>query len=679
MTFVSALAWILLLIGTYLLSHQRFIWDGLLFVALSLGLLASYLFKRRDQGMHLWSHVQTLFPRGWGGWVRMGGVALSALVAINARSRPAHLGFSAALIAWVMAVAGFALSLLLQLPRNTVRSRSERREIFPLVGLLVAAALLRGVAVGRIPTNLGGDEGTQLVAGLELLTPPLGNPFATGWYSVPTMSFLAYGLGMEVFGASVAGARALSVVIGTLTVATTYLLGKVLSGHRIGLLSAAFVAFSAYHIHFSRLASNQIADPLIGTLTLWLIWRSLNLQPSVGRAEALSSTVRGQSRYYSAWYGRRGGEWQPHRSTLLLGLAGIVAGCGWYAYFGARWVTVLAALIFGWRALCVPDFLRRYWRGLLLFGLGLGVVTLPLAGWYAIHPSPLTERVNAVSIFASGWLAREIELTGKGPVALLLQQFWRSATAFHLTSDRTFWYFSERPLLDFLTGALMLVGFIEAVVKAKWPSRGLALLWFLPTLLVAWTFTESPPSSQRGLLMLPVAAIFAAWGGDLLAHQLHLRRSRLRWGALLLVTCVALLNGWYYFAVYTPRRIYGNPTAEMATAFARYALDHPEPVCSQGGMARGDCAGRVYLLGPPLLHWDFGAFRFMVRGMPGYDVPEETVPLDVQVPARFAFIPERSYQLEIVKVLYPGGRTEEIVSPDGRLLMVIYDWLGPGR
>jgi hypothetical protein len=58
-------------------------------------------------------------------------------------------------------------------------------------------------------------------------------------------------------------------------VLATFLLGRELSGKGSGWLAALVLTFSAYHIHFSRLASNQIFDPLIGALAFWLLWRAM--------------------------------------------------------------------------------------------------------------------------------------------------------------------------------------------------------------------------------------------------------------------------------------------------------------------------------------------------------------------------------------------------------------------
>jgi hypothetical protein len=647
MEILAGLALFCLLIATFMLARGIYVWDAaLLLVASTVGLGAMWLRGQPRSGRAA-AHLKQLVPRSRAGWARSAGLGLAALVALTARARLPGRSFADLLLLWLLALGLTLASLLVPLGWRGVWSlRLTRVERWGLLVLLTAAGLARGVAVGRVPANLGGDEGTQLVAALELMARPLGNPFATGWYSVPTMSFLLYGIGMRLFGATVAGGRMLSVLVGTSTVLTTYLLGRAVGGRRTGWIAAAVMAFAAYHVHYSRLASNQIFDPLIGTAALWLVWRAVGLdRESVPTPEA------------SAW---------------LWGLCGVVTGLGWSTYFGGRWVTVLVALVIGWRAVVERDFLRRHGRGLGLLLVGWLVVGLPLLGWTTRFPGTLTERTRAVSIFGSGWLAREMEMTGRSSMALVLQQAWRAVSAFHATPDPTFWYRPEQPLLDFVSGALMLLGLIDAVVRIRRPSRLLAHLWFWPTLVVAWVITENPPSSQRGLLLLPVVVLFITWGMELLLDILG------RWHRDALVvagTCVAViavLNLTFYFGVYTPVQTYGNPTAQSATAFARYAMAHPEPVCATSRVE--GCAGRIYFLGPPFIYWQFGTLAFMLRDFPGEDVTPDGLPLNITAPARFVVVPERIEELAVVRALYPGGAEVQLRAPDGRLLMVVYDW-----
>jgi 4-amino-4-deoxy-L-arabinose transferase-like glycosyltransferase len=483
------------------------------------------------------------------------------------------------------------------------------------------------------------------MAGLDLVREPMGNPFATGWYSVPTMSFFAYGWVTRILGATIAGGRALSVLLGSATVVLLFFLARLMDGRWIGWWSAVMLTVSAYHIHFSRLASNQIGDPLIGTLGLGLLWLGYNAGDHRRLREA-------------AW-----------------GLAGVVAGLGWYGYFGARWVTIMIALFLMWRILADPSFVIRHRRALGLSVLGGLIALLPLLGWYQAHPSALTERYNAVSIFASGWLSREQELTGRSAVFLMGQQLWKAFTAFHLTPDPTFWYRPGRPLVDFVTGALLLIGIAVAFFQMRRPSRGVILVWFFSTVLMAWGMTENPPSSQRGLLLAPVVSLLAAWGLREALQILELEQPARLWVASGVLVVILVLNVGFYFAVYTPTRVYGNPTAEIATAIGHYQRDNPHPICAPDPDEL--CEGRVYFLGAPSLYWHFGTLAYLAADVPGEDILPGERPASVVSPARFILTPNRVEDLTWIESSYPGGERTPLRAPDGQLLAIIYDGSAP--
>jgi hypothetical protein len=129
------------------------------------------------------------------------------------------------------------------------------------------------------------------------------------------------------------------------------------------------------------------------------------------------------------------------------------------------------------------------------------------------------------------------------------------------------------------------------------------------------------------------------------------------------LVAVAALNMHYYFAVYTPTRVYGNPTAEVTTRLARYLVEQDRRP--------------VYFHGPPFIYWDFGTLRFLARDVEGVDVPlpgEGGVAATVDRGARFVFLPERLSELEAVRGEYPGGREiDAYSSADDRLLYTIYE------
>jgi len=648
----------------YFVFRREYVWDGVLFwcVALvSFGLLRwrTAQLERGWSNRHSasWTHRRSLRTVSV-----IGGATFAAVAGWLARQRPTMADFSDLLSVWLIGATWFLLAFVPPTMVKEAWSRAihwfqdHRLELAGMAALLLVALVARGVALEYIPRNLGGDEGTQGIAALEILDPPLGNPFSTGWFSVPTMSFLAMGLSMRLFGESVAGLRALSALVGTATVLTTALLARELWGRRVAGMAAAALTVSHFHVHFSRLGSNQIADGLFVTLALYLLVRGLRSQ-----------------------------------REITFALAGAVIGLGWYGYFGARLVGIIVALYLAWRAVVEYRFLARHGR-LLLIMLGAAlVVTAPLLFHYADHPENLVSRSRQVSIFASGWLAREREITGRSSVSLLLQQFWRSISAFHYTLDTTFWYHAAIPLLDFVSGILFVLGLVWATAHCRWPANGLTLLWFWLALVTGWVLTENPPSSMRLVIVSPALAILVGLGLNWVMElgQRVLGGVRGQWDDIVVVVLAAMafINLYYYFAVYTPSRVYGNPTAEVATELGRSLVQRDDLRTLQEGHSDGartlqeghsDGARTVYFHAPPFMYWGFGTLGFLARDVTGMDVPPseqgEAPAPDLSQGAFFVFLPERLSELEAVRAQAPGGVEMPVYSSaDGRLLYVTYE------
>jgi len=630
------------LLGQYYFVFRReYAWDGVLFwgvAVLAFGLLLGRV-ARLERGRPAWRGLS---------WARrcpvqalsvIGGTTFSLAAGWWAR-RPAIGNFGGLLGLWGVGVAWFVLAFV---PAVAVRRvgpcvaewlHLHWLELVGFAALLVLALAVRAVDLEHIPANLSGDEGTQGAAALDLLGPPLGNPFSTGWFSVPTMSFLAWGISMRVFGESVAGLRALSALAGTCTVLTTALLARELWGRRVAWMAAAALACSHFHVHFSRLGSNQIADGLFVTLTLFLLVRGLR-----------------------------------SRREVTFALAGVVIGLGWYGYFGARLVGIIVACYVGWRMVAEYRFLARYGRlFLIMLGAAL-VVAAPLLFHYVDHPENLASRARQVSVFASGWLVREQEITGRSALSLLLQQFWRSISAFHYTLDTTFWYRPSIPLLDFVSGVLFVLGMVWATARFRWPANGLTSLWFWLAVGVGWTLTENPPSSMRLVIVAPALALLVGLGLNWLTElgRRVFGGGQAVWTDVALVTLVAVafLNLTYYFAVYTPTRVYGNPTAEVATELGR-------------SLAQDDDGTTVYFYAPPFMYWGFGTLSFLAQNVEGIDVPMpgggESPELELNEGARFVFLPERLGELDGVRARVSDGVETPVYSnADGRLLYVMYD------
>lgn len=527
---------------------------------------------------------------------------------------------------------------------ESVRSRWRMR-IQPdphhliLIGILLLALTVRILFLDAIPFTLSGDEGSQGLEAIRVIEGEIRNPFATGWLGVPTMSFFFNSVTIRFLGPTVAALRLPWGIVGTATVALAYLLVKRLKGKQVALISAALLATYHYHIHFSRLGSNQIADPFFLTLALLFLSRAIDRE----------------SRF----------DWA---------VTGAVAGIAFYFYAGARLTVVIVAAVIGYGLILEP---RQFWQRhgpKALAGVGSFLtVGGPIIQYGFRFPQEFNARLNQVGIIQSGWLARETGIRGESVGAILWDQFQRAALAFNLYPDRTVWYGLRQPLLGPLFGSLFLLGLGYACLRIlrRTGDRQLApmVAWWWGGILLGGMMTESPPSSQR-LITLAVPVCFfialAIWELATLAEG-SLTNVPRKGVVALMVFSFSFYSLKTYLVDYSPQRIYGGPHAELATELA--------PILNE---MKAD--HRIYFLGAPWMYWGFATLPYLVPDADAVDLTEpfaaysgsDLVRSDKR--ALFVVIPQRAEELEEIMALYPDGEASAIKSPvDDRVLVSLYE------
>jgi len=652
-------------LGQHYLFHRRaYVWDAVIFFTLSLWCFAATMRTVRQAPIP--PRPIKIAP-SWREWLSQGlaqrrtivsGLALilNYTAARTANTQPPPQDFTFSIILWLASLlllfAGnmeYGVWSKKYAPRPTYHAS---RFTFYVFALLLTGFILRALDLEHIPANLGGDEGTQALWARDVLEGRLRNPFSTGWFTVPTMSFFWQAASLRLFGDTVAGLRMISALAGTATLFFTYLLARQLFRPRVALFALAALVFNHYHIHFSRLGSNQIADPFFMALTLWFL--TLGLRRS----------------HQSTNYPPKGRTNLPTTNLPIYPflLAGLATGLSWYGYFGSRIILITVAVFLSLQTLAERGFLRRHARPLVLMALMAFMVISPLLLYYANYPANLSARWNQVSFFR--WLKNELARPDHASTFdLVVRQVWRSISAFNHTLDPTFWYRAQIPLLDFVSGILFILGLAVAIARRRRPSERLILLWFILALTLGWILTENPPSSMRMVIIAPAVAVLAALGLD---HLLTLARwaiggraTHWRVVAAAILALIAALNTYYYFLVYTPTRVYGNPSAETATVLARYLKDR-------------DDRPLVYFYGPPFLYFDFGSIQFIARDVPGVSVPPKSeVPTFLTLidgPTLFVVLRERLEELDEIQTRYPRGALNRFRSDaDGRLMFVVYE------
>ncbi len=354
-------------------------------------------------------------------------------------------------------------------------SSSPQRAILIGVLILLTAAALRLPAIGRVPPGLYHDEAYYGLDAVDVLRGHLQVYFPANNGREPLFIYLAAGI-IGLLGRSPFALRLTAAFVGMLTVAATAAAGRALFSRRVGLLAAATLAVTLWHVHLSRVGFRAITLPLVIALTVWMGARAVRT---------------GRPRLWLA--------------------AGALYGLSFYTYIAVRF-TPVALAAFGLYALALfgPRALRPHARGVGLAVLAAAVVLTPLAIYTASHPDVVLGRPGQVSIWNPA-------ISGGDPWGTLGRHTLRTLGMFFVRGDRIWRHnIPWRPVFAPLLGAAFLLGVGVAFRRARQdPAAGLVLLW-TATMALPTVLAEDAPHFLRAVGMLPVLAFLPALGLDML-------------------------------------------------------------------------------------------------------------------------------------------------------------------
>ena len=380
--------------------------------------------------------------------------------------------------------------------------------------LLDAVKVYEGERPIFFPNN-GGRESFQMYY-LAALKDVLGVPFSFDLLKIGTgiegmvMILLAYWMGRAVFGDE-------NRELGNLT----------------GLIMAALIAISFWHTLLSRLGLRIVTTTLVAAVVFIYLVRAMRYNR---RADYLiAGFALGASMYF----------YQAARMLPLMVIAGLV----------------IAILMRGRSRVNARSYVLNF-VALVLVSLA---VFLPLGRYMTEHPSEFWER-TAGRLFGDAYVTNPDGSTTAIPISNriaafvanmpeLANDFVKSALMFNWKGDRA-WFSGApdgTPALDFLTGALFIVG-LGIVVVRIWRRRDPVevllpisiLIMILPSAL-AIAFPIEVPSFTRGSGALPMVYLVAALG---LATVIQMARQRvpqgwprrLSWIALVALLLLATLS-----------------------------------------------------------------------------------------------------------------------------------------
>jgi 4-amino-4-deoxy-L-arabinose transferase-like glycosyltransferase len=377
-----------------------------------------------------------------------------------------------------------------------------------LLLISLVALLLRLVALDQIPGGLHVDEGgladftvRHVFTGEQTTL----NPFRTGHSSQPALYHYLIRTMLAIFGYSIFGLRISSALIGTLSVSATYAAVYLFQDRRTALFSAVIMATYHYHIHWSRLALNNIWD------TLWV--------PLILAFFALG--------------------WRHQWSGGAV-LAGLALGLSQYFYSGSKIAFFLLLFVVVMLYRGEPDRRRLFIHGGKLV-ITFVTVAAPITIFAFLEPDVYFQRAREVY----GWQESAIiAAVGENDLWRYLGfQVWRNIGAFTTFPDITGFYDSKIPFVIGLAAPLFLIGFFWSI----WQRQFLPVLWILLTVFFGGIMLNGSPSSSHYVVAIPaicwLTAVPLAW----LWQQGRWRLS------LLLLAALVATDLLFYFTIYLPR------------------------------------------------------------------------------------------------------------------------------
>lgn len=372
-------------------------------------------------------------------------------------------------------------------------------------GLFALALLPRLYQLGSAPPGLNGDEIYNIIDARRI---GWGNwpIFLPGNNGREALYFYPMALSLRLLGDSVLAVRLPSVLFGAGSAALTYLTGKELFNHRVGLAAGLFVAVALWPVMPSRIGLRAISLTFFTALTVLLLARGVR---------------RGQ------------------RTWLLAG--GVALGLTMYTYIPGR---VFPAVIAGWAA-SLWVWRRPQWRAnrrsLLLAFLFALVIFAPFGLYMLQQPHQVNQRIYSME--------NALQRAQRGEPEALLGSIGGVLKMFSFRGDDEWRYhLADEPVFDRLSSLFFYGGLALAVAgvlrgpkrEGRQPAYLLLLLW-LGAMLAPNAVLNENPSFLRAAGAITPTYLLLGLGLDG-AHRFVRRRRR---GARLLMPLVVVLLAAY--------------------------------------------------------------------------------------------------------------------------------------
>jgi len=447
---------------------------------------------------------------------------------------PAAIGITVAIIfnnsgdQWVAALVGWTVGWLFTLIAiarweisggQQVFGRADpdqptwrRAEVLTVVVVLLAAALLRAVAIEHYPIVLHNDEMNCLIEARGFLESNIAL-FDIGWFNCPNLGFFLTSLPLRVLGPTLLGLRLGSAFLGLVSLIATYLLVRRLFGVRPALLLLLLTTPFHWHLHFSRTGFHYMQAASLTAVAVLLFAIAVD-----------------------------------RRSPVLFGCAGVMNGIAWQTYYAA-WFTPL--ILGGWafaRLLSDREKGKIAVKGFAV-SMVLFIVTLaPLLAFYVKLPDGVTSRPNAVFLLSDYNRQHVTHSFGTADPAKLL-----AISASDLgrllvgeVGDSSRQYGLQGRFIDPFLLPLLLAGLAYALTLVLRPGGQLLWIWFLGSMIAGGLLTIDAPFTPRLIGVTTIVLLFPALLIDRILKVLRLAGNRwLMAGSYAALGVILVCSSWW--------------------------------------------------------------------------------------------------------------------------------------
>ena len=538
---------------------------------------------------------------------------------------------------WAVGLCGYVLAWTIRDGPATGPTTGDdhgRLHTAAVLALVLVAFALRLYRLADIPPTFLQDEAAVAEWGLNWLhgsalrgqgTAEAVTLFRNGTTAYPLPGSVLQALVMQVAGETVFGTRLTAAVAGGVTVWVLWRLLADLTSPTAALVGALLLSVNHVDLYWTRSGMLQSLTTLVATVVIW-------------------QTLRGV----------RSGRQRPFV------LAGLALGAAQYLYEGARFLVPILVLFFAHQAVMVRGFLRRCWTHVAHMAIVSALVFAPIGMWYWQHPDELLRRSRSVAVFLNPtYLASRYP--GLNTMQVVLAQWRKSLLGLAWYGDGSAAFYDLRaPMLDPVTGTLVLVGLLGLTMRPRPRQLSLVALWFWVPVAISCTITIDAPPMTRLCLTIPAWCAIAALAFDRIAATCRPTRRVARIGfATLVVIALGYAGLW-----------------NLQLFFERYPQTLPAngwTVIGQLVRAKGPDF-KSYMVSPMHLYAGAPEMRFWARGLAMDDLAADAIPVRERGYRNGLFLvaPQLAPALATLKTAYPTGELHEHRDTLGRLLFTSY-------